>query len=132
LPGLPTDPCGGPAPPDCSAVPRPVFDCPVVRGPDGTSSVSPGDAITVTVPIFDDMLSAYSCTGIEADHALIGASVLAYAVKPGYVRISGQLPPATAHGTVIHFDAVASGARYSPETPCSSDLTRIDFDITVE
>jgi hypothetical protein len=128
--GLPVDPCGNHGVPNCVTAPRAIFDCPEVRGPTGGDAVHPGDPIVVTVPITDLGLAAYSCEGIVADQPLGMQSVLLYAVMPGYVKLSGQVPLETKPGTVIHFSAEASGAHTA--TACSNDLNRLDFDVTVE
>lgn len=134
LPGLPSNPCADYPAPDCPAGPRAIFACPIVSGPGGASTIHPGDQITVTVPITDEGLAAYSCFGLSGDQPVMGGAELFYAVKPGYVRMSGQLAPSTKPGTVIHFRASADGTAYVPAagTACSGDLTRLDFDVTVQ
>lgn len=134
LSGLPTDPCGNHGARDCQTAPRAIFGCPKVQGPNGSSTIHPGERIVVTVPITDLGLTSYSCEGLDADQPLTGASELLYGVKPGYVELSGVLPSSTKSGTVIHFSAEASGTGYTPASgsACSNDLTRIDFDVTVE
>lgn len=124
---LPPDPCGTRTLNECASGPRSIFSCPVVSGPDG-SAVHPGDAISVTVPITDEGLEAYSCFGLVDEGGFSDASSLLDAVKPGYLRTSGHLAPALAPGTVLHFTAEASG---SNATSCTNDLTRLDFDVTV-
>jgi hypothetical protein len=105
-----------------------------VSGPGGASAIHAGDQISVTVPIHDDTLVAYSCFGLSSEQSLIGGMELLYGVAPAYVRSSGQVPPGTKPGTVMHFSAVASGTAYAPTdgAACSDDLTQMDFDVTVE
>jgi hypothetical protein len=128
----PRDPCVTYARPDCPGGPRWIFGCPSVVGPNGSSAIHPGDQITVKVPVTDEGLGAYSCNGLGTDQPLIGGSELFYAVKPGYVQESGQVPASTKPGTFYHFIAVASGSRYTAGTACENDVTRLDFDVTVE
>lgn len=134
LPGLPTAPCGVHGVLDCLTPPRAIFGCPSVSGPSGAGTIHPGERIVVTVPITDEGLAAYSCEGLVADQPLTLASVLVYAVKPGYVQLSGELPSDMKPGTVIHFSAEASGTAHASGTlaACSNDLTRMDFDVKVE
>lgn len=129
---LPTDPCVTYARPECPGGPRWIFGCPSVVGPDGTGVVHPGDRITVRVPVTEDGLHGYSCNGLGTDQPLLDGSSLFYAAKPAYVEQAGRIPPSTTPGTVYHFTAVASGSRYTSGTACEEDLTRIDFDLTIE
>lgn len=133
LPGLPTDPCVTFASPACPGGPRSIFGCPTIRGPNGSSTIHPGDQITVTVPMSDEGLASYSCFGIDSNNTLVGGYYLTYAVKPAYAQATGQVPPSLKPGTVIHFTAEASGSRYTsgPGAACSNDLTRIEFDVMV-
>jgi hypothetical protein len=127
----PTDPCVTYGRPDCPGGPRSIFGCPSVVGPSGSTTIHPGDQITVKVSITDEGLGAYSCNGLGADQPLVGGNELFYGVKPGYVEESGQIPASTKPGTIYHFTAVASGSRYTTGTACENDLTRLDFDVTV-
>ena len=129
VPSLPRDPCVTYSPPDCPGPPRPIFGCPIVEGPNHSQTVHPGDAITVKLEISDDGLATYSCAGVGTDSPLINGQALFYAVRPAYVQQSGQIPPSTPPGTVMHFTALASGSRNSG---CSHDLTQVDFDVTVQ
>jgi len=128
----PTDPCVTYARPQCPGGPRWIFGCPSVVGANGSTTIHPGDPITVKVPVTDAGLGAYSCNGLGTDRPLVGGSELFYGVKPGYVEESGQVPASTKPGTIYHFTAVASGSRYTAGTACENDLTRLDFDVTVE
>ena len=126
----PTDPCVTYVRPDCPG--SSIFGCPSVTGPNGSTTIHPGNQITVKVPVTDEGLAAYSCNGLGTDQDLVGGSELFYAVKPAYVEESGQVPASAKPGTLYHFTAVASGSRYTSGTACENDLTRLDFDVTVE
>jgi hypothetical protein len=60
-------------------------------------------------------------------------SALFYAVQPGYVQLSGQVPPTAKPGAQIHFNAALSGTSFAAaHSACSNDLSQLDFDIAVE
>jgi len=130
LPGLPPNPCGVKPLPACPSGPRAIFSCPEIPGWATPGKVSPGDQITVRVPVSDAGNDDYSCAGIDAEPPLENASVLSYAVKPAYVQISGRVPSLPS-GSFIHFTAMVSGARYPGGTACAGDLTQFEFDLMV-
>ncbi len=130
LPGLPTDPCGGPRPPDCPGAPRRIFACPEVRGPNGTSTFSPGDEVTVTLPVTAEGLAGYSCLGMLGQRPFVGKSAIANFVSPGYIRVVGTVPASLASGALVHFVAKASGP-HGMGAACGNDLTEVEFDIEV-
>jgi hypothetical protein len=130
---IPSDPCVTYTPPDCPGPPRWIFGCPIVEGPNRSPTVHAGDEISVKLEVSDDGLGAYSCMGVGTDSPLTGGMSLFDAVRPAYVQETGQIPPSTPPGTVMHFEAVASGSSYAPAlTACSRDLTQVEFDVTVE
>jgi hypothetical protein len=129
LPGLRPDPCRHARPMDCPGTPRAIFGCPSVSTPNAGGDVHRGDQITVTVPITDEGLAAYSCFGLLDDRGLTRVSVLLYAVKPGYVEESGRVLDSNPPGAAIHFSAEATGTR---QEACAGDLTRVEFDVIVK
>jgi len=129
LPGLPPHPCRNAPPKECPGPPRAIFACPNVSSPNASGDVHRGDQITVTVPITDEGLDAYSCFGLSDARGMSQVSVLLYAVKPAYVEESGRVLDTDPPGAAIHFSAEAAGTR---QEACAGDLTRVEFDVIVK
>jgi hypothetical protein len=127
--GLPMGSCGAGAV-ACQSTPRVTFACPSVGGAADSSTIAPGDTITIVVPMTNSVALAYPCFGLTADHGIVGTTpgITVYEIAPtdGYpVQFTVQLPSSLAPGTVIHFVA------YVVLSPCPGDTGAVGFDVTV-
>jgi hypothetical protein len=129
--GLPPNGCNNAAPSVCTSIPRVSFSCPVVRGPADSSTIAPGDTITVSVLMTNTVDLVDPCFGIGVhpgvQNILFDFPTI-HLLKPTRdfplsftVALTSSLTP----GTVLHFVVSV------PLFPCPGDTGAIEFDVTV-